>query len=72
LVEPGQLTHCGARPKTDVLDCQWLQRLHCYGLLRPSFRPPDWGEGEKGTQLLLTSQLRLPRPQSGRGPAALV
>jgi transposase len=42
LVEPGQLTHCGARPKTDVLDCQWLQRLHCYGLLRPSFRPPDW------------------------------
>lgn len=41
LVEPGQLSHCGARPKTDVLDCQWLQRLHSYGLLRPSFRPPE-------------------------------
>jgi transposase len=41
LVEPGQLAHCGARPKTDVLDAQWLQRLHTYGLLRPSFRPPD-------------------------------
>ena len=41
LVEPGQLAHCGARPKTDVLDVQWLQRLHTYGLLRPSFRPPD-------------------------------
>jgi transposase len=41
LVEPGQLSHCGARPKTDVLDVQWLQRLHSYGLLRPSFRPPD-------------------------------
>jgi transposase len=41
LVEPGQLSHCGARPKTDVLDAQWLQRLHSYGLLRPSFRPPD-------------------------------
>ena len=41
LVEPGQLSHCGARPKTDVLDCQWIQRLHSYGLLRPSFRPPD-------------------------------
>jgi len=41
LVEPGQLTHCGARPKTDVLDVQWIQRLHSYGLLRPSFRPPD-------------------------------
>lgn len=42
LVEPGQLAHCGARPKTDVLDCQWIQRLHSYGLLRPSFRPPGW------------------------------
>lgn len=26
--------------KTDVLDCQWLQQLHTYGLLRRSFRPP--------------------------------
>ncbi len=25
--------------KTDVLDCQWLQELHMYGLLRGSFRP---------------------------------
>jgi len=41
LVEPGQLAHCGARPKTDVLDVQWLQRLHTYGLLRPSFRPSE-------------------------------
>lgn len=41
LVEPSQARHCGARPKTDVLDCQWLQRLHTFGLLRPSFRPPD-------------------------------
>jgi transposase len=41
LVEPGQLSRCGARPKTDVLDVQWIQRLHSYGLLRPSFRPPE-------------------------------
>jgi transposase len=41
LIEPGQLKHCGARPKTDVLDAQWIQRLHTYGLLRASFRPPD-------------------------------
>ncbi len=34
LVEPGQLSRCGARPKTDVLDVQWIQRLHSYGLLR--------------------------------------
>jgi len=25
--------------KTDVLDCQWLQELHTFGLLRGSFRP---------------------------------
>jgi transposase len=27
--------------KTDVLDCQWIQQLHTYGLLRPSFRPSE-------------------------------
>jgi len=27
--------------KTDVQDCQWLQQLHGYGLLRGSFRPAD-------------------------------
>jgi transposase len=27
--------------KTDVQDCQWLQQLHSYGLLRGSFRPND-------------------------------
>ena len=26
--------------KSDVLDCQWIQQLHTYGLLRASFRPP--------------------------------
>lgn len=30
--------------KSDVQDCQWIQRLHTYGLLRGSFRP----EGELG------------------------
>lgn len=25
--------------KTDVLDCEWIQQLHTFGLLRPSFRP---------------------------------
>jgi transposase len=41
LVEPGQLSRCGARPKTDVLDAQWIQRFHSYDLLRASFRPPE-------------------------------
>ncbi|MBL7162064.1 MAG: IS110 family transposase [Anaerolineales bacterium] len=27
--------------KSDVLDCQWLQQLHTYGLLQASFRPPE-------------------------------
>jgi transposase len=28
--------------KTDVSDCQWIQYLHSVGLLRGSFRPPDF------------------------------
>ncbi len=27
--------------KTDILDCQWLQQMHSYGLLSGSFRPSD-------------------------------
>ena len=27
--------------KSDVLDCQWLQQLHTYGLLEGAFRPAD-------------------------------
>jgi len=27
--------------KSDVLDCQWLQQLHTYGLLHGAFRPTD-------------------------------
>lgn len=27
--------------KSDVLDCQWLRKLHTYGLLSGSFRPED-------------------------------
>jgi transposase len=41
LVDPRQTRQVSGRPKTDVLDCQWIQRLHSYGLLAPSFRPSD-------------------------------
>jgi transposase len=41
LVEPRQSRHAPGRPKSDVLDCQWLQRLHSYGLLSGSFRPAE-------------------------------
>ena len=27
--------------KSDVLDCQWLQQLHTYGLLQAAFRPVE-------------------------------
>jgi transposase len=27
--------------KTDILDCQWIQQLHTYGLLRGAFRPDE-------------------------------
>ena len=41
LVDPRQTKHVPGRPKSDVLDCQWIQRLHSYGLLAAAFRPAD-------------------------------
>jgi transposase len=38
LVSPYSLKR---RKKTDVLDCQWLQQMHSYGLLENSFRPTE-------------------------------
>ena len=38
LVDPRRLKSVPGR-KTDVLDCQWLQQLHTFGLLSPAFRP---------------------------------
>ncbi len=38
LVNPRHLKNVPGR-KTDVLDCQWLQQLHGFGLLRGAFRP---------------------------------
>jgi len=38
LVNARDAKHVPGR-KTDVSDAQWLQRLHEYGLLRPSFQP---------------------------------
>jgi transposase len=41
LVDPRQTRQVAGRPKTDVRDCQWIQRLHSCGLLAASFRPRD-------------------------------
>jgi transposase len=40
LVDARQAKHVPGR-KSDVQDCQWLQQLHTYGLLRAAFRPED-------------------------------
>jgi len=39
LVNPKKFRMVPGR-KTDITDCQWLQTLHLYGLLRGSFHPP--------------------------------
>ncbi len=41
LVNARQLKNVSGRPKTDRLDCRWIQRLHSYGRLMPSFRSQD-------------------------------
>ncbi|MGH8070214.1 MAG: IS110 family transposase [Candidatus Entotheonellia bacterium] len=40
LVDARQLKRVPGR-KTDVVDCQWLQQLHSFGLLAGAFRPDD-------------------------------
>lgn len=48
--------------KSDVLDCQWLQQLMSYGLLRGAFRPADavcvLRSLSRQRQMLLRSQAR--------------
>jgi transposase len=41
LIDPRQAQRAPGRPKSDPYDCQWLQRLHAYGLLAGAFRPDD-------------------------------
>jgi hypothetical protein len=40
LVDAKKVKNVSGR-KTDVLDCQWLQQLHTYGLLQGAFRPDE-------------------------------
>jgi transposase len=41
LVDPRQVQRAPNRPKTDVHDGQWIQRLHRLGLLTAAFRPEE-------------------------------
>ena len=40
VVDAHTVRHLPGRSKSDVKDCQWLRRLHSYGLLQGCFRPP--------------------------------
>jgi transposase len=40
LVNPRQIKNVSGK-KSDVMDCQWIQKLHTFGLLAGSFRPAD-------------------------------
>ena len=41
LVDARQMRRIPGRPKSDIHDAQWLQRLHTYGLLAAAFRPEE-------------------------------
>lgn len=41
LVNPRHLKNVPGRGKSDVIDCQWIQKLHSFGLLSGSFRPVE-------------------------------
>lgn len=41
LVNARELKGVPSRTKTDAQDCQWIQKLHSFGLLKNSFRPPQ-------------------------------
>ena len=41
LVDARAVAKVNGRPKSDIHDCQWIQRLHSYGLLEKAFRPQD-------------------------------
>lgn len=41
LVDPQPVPKRNGRPKSDVHDCQWLQRLQTFGRLAGACRPPD-------------------------------
>jgi len=43
LIDPRQAKRAPGRPTTARLDCQWLPRLHAYGLLAGAFRPDAQG-----------------------------
>lgn len=41
IAKPSSLKSVNDKQKTDMKDCRWIQVLHTFGLLRPSYRPTE-------------------------------
>jgi transposase len=63
VVNARHVKHVPGRTKTDVLDCQWIQKLHSFGLLNGSFRP-DQQVRKLRTYLRLRENLVVSRAQA--------
>jgi transposase len=63
VVNARHVKHVPGRTKTDVLDCQWIQKLHSFGLLNGSFRP-DQQIRELRTYMRLQDNLVVVRTQA--------
>jgi transposase len=62
VVNARHVKHVPGRTKTDVLDCQWIQKLHSFGLLNGSFRPEEQSANCAPTCACATTwSLRAPR-----------
>lgn len=62
LADARQTHDTPGRPKTDVKDCMWIQRLHSLGLLRAAFRPAEsiriWRSYQRHRQSLIADASR--------------
>jgi transposase len=62
LADARQTHDTPGRPKTDVKDCMWIQRLHSLGLLRAAFRPEEgirvWRSYQRHRQSLIADASR--------------
>ena len=63
VVNARHVKHVPGRTKTDVVDCQWIQKLHSFGFLNGSFRP-DQQIRELRTYMRLQDNLVVMRAQA--------
>ena len=70
LVNARDLKGVPSRTKTDALDCQWIQKLHSFGLVKKSFRPPQEVRAMRSVQRLIAklNEERTRRIQAMQSP----